>query len=100
MQYLGALKATELGAGEVSLTKIDLDGTRDGYDLDLCQAVSNAVRVPVIASGGAGKISHVVELYKTKSADAALLAGVLHDGSTTIEAIKAELEASLPVRQR
>ncbi len=96
-----ALKATELGAGEVLLTSIDRDGTRDGYDLDLCQAVSNAVRVPVIASGGAGKISHVVELYKTKSADAALLAGILHDGSTTIEAIKAELEkASLPVRQR
>jgi len=96
-----AKEASELGAGEVLLTSIDRDGTRDGYDLELCQAVRSVVDVPVIASGGAGKISDVVELYLTNSADAALLAGILHDGSTTIEAIKEELvRAKLPVRKR
>lgn len=96
-----AKRASELGAGEVLLTSIDKDGTRDGYDLELCQAVRDVVDVPVIASGGAGKIADVVELYETNSADAALLAGILHDGSTSIEAIKqALLQSGFPVRKR
>ena len=96
-----AKKAVELGAGEILLTSIDRDGTRDGYDLDLCKAVRNVVPVPVIASGGAGSIEDVVELYKTHSGDAALLAGILHDGSTSIGDIKQALNlAGLPVRKR
>lgn len=96
-----AKKAVELGAGEILLTSIDRDGTRDGYDLDLCSAIRNVVPVPVIASGGAGSIDDVVQLYKTHSADAALLAGILHDGTTSIEAIKqALITAGLPVRER
>ncbi len=96
-----AQQAVELGAGEVLLTSIDRDGTRDGYDLDLCQAVRDVVNVPVIASGGAGSIEDVVNLYLTNSADAALLAGILHDGSTSIGAVKDALRAAgLPVRER
>ncbi len=96
-----AKQAAELGAGEVLLTSIDRDGTRDGYDLDLCKAVRDVVSVPVIASGGAGSIQDVINLYQTHSGDAALLAGILHDGSTTIGAIKDALRsAGLPVRQR
>ncbi len=96
-----AQQAVELGAGEVLLTSIDRDGTRDGYDLDLCTAVRNVVNVPVIASGGAGSIDDVVNLYLSNSGDAALLAGILHDGSTSIGAIKDALRAAgLPVRER
>lgn len=96
-----AKKAVELGAGEVLLTSIDRDGTRDGYDLELTKAVRDAVSVPVIASGGAGRIEDVVNLYKTHSGDAALLAGILHDSSTSIGSIKSALiEAGLPVRER
>lgn len=96
-----AIRAVALGAGEVLLTSIDRDGTRDGYDLDLTSTIRNAVSVPVIASGGAGKISDVVDLYKTHSGDAALLAGILHDGSTSISQIKdALIAAGLPVRER
>jgi len=86
-----ARQAAELGAGEVLLTSIDRDGTRDGYDLDLCKAVRENVDVPVIASGGAGSIEDVVNLYREQAADAALLAGILHDGTTTIGAIKQAL---------
>ncbi|HMS24713.1 MAG TPA: imidazole glycerol phosphate synthase subunit HisF [Acidimicrobiia bacterium] len=96
-----AQRAGELGAGEVLLTSIDRDGTRDGYDLDLCKAVRDVVSVPVIASGGAGTIEDVINLYRTHSGDAALLAGILHDGTTTIGAIKDALRAAgLPVRER
>lgn len=96
-----AKKAVELGAGEVLLTSIDRDGTRDGYDIELCQKVRNVVNVPVIASGGAGTIEDVVNLYVTNSADAALLAGILHDGSTSIQDIKnALIKAGIFVRQR
>lgn len=96
-----AKEAVERGAGEVLLTSIDRDGTRDGYDLELCSAVRNVVDVPVIASGGAGTIDDVVNLYRTQSADAALLAGILHDGTTRIENIKQALRtAGFPVRER
>lgn len=96
-----AKRAVELGAGEILLTSIDRDGTRDGYDLDLTSTIRNAVSVPVIASGGAGKVGDVVDLYQTHSADAALLAGILHDGSASIGQIKdALISAGLPVRER
>ena len=81
------------GAGEILLTSIDRDGARTGYDLELTWAVSRAVRVPVIASGGAGCAEHVAEALGRGEADAALVAGILHDGETTIRAIKHVLRA-------
>lgn len=98
---LWAKQAAELGAGEILLTSIDRDGTRDGYDIELCKAVRSVVDVPVIASGGAGAIQHVLDLYRAEAADAALLAGILHDGTTTVEAIKqALIEDGQIVRSR
>jgi cyclase len=86
------------GAGEVLLTSIDRDGGRDGYDLDLVAAVAAAVTVPVIASGGAGEAAHLRDAFAA-GADAALVAGILHDGTTTVGALKHELElAGLPIR--
>ena len=81
------------GAGEVLLTSIDRDGARTGYDLALTRAVSEAVDVPVIASGGAGSAAHVRDAFQEGGADAALVAGILHDGLTTVGAIKALLRA-------
>lgn len=89
-----AREATERGAGEVLLTSIDRDGTRSGYDLELTRAVADAVRVPVIASGGAGSGSDVVQVLTRGGAQAALLASLLHYGITTIPALKRELAAA------
>ncbi len=94
-----AVEAVERGAGEVLLTSIDRDGTRSGYDVDLTRAVADAVRVPVIASGGAGSSADVVEVLTDGGAQAALLASLLHYGITTIPALKAELAArGIPIR--
>ena len=79
------------GAGEILLTSIDRDGARTGYDLALTRAVSEAVNVPVIASGGAGTADHVSEVLREAGADAALLAGVLHDGVLLLPDIKQAL---------
>lgn len=88
------------GAGEILLTSIDRDGVRSGYDLALTRAISDAVRVPVIASGGAGTAAHVVEAFTDGGADAALVAGILHDGVTTVEALKAAMIAGeIPTRR-
>jgi cyclase len=89
-----AREAVERGAGEVLLTSIDRDGTRSGYDLELTRAIADAVRVPVIASGGAGSSRDVVEAFTIGGAQAALLASLLHLGITTIPALKADLAAS------
>ena len=87
------------GAGEILLTSIDRDGARTGYDLELTRAVSSAVSVPVIASGGAGNAAHLVDAVREGGADAVLLAGILHDGLTTVRALKASMtQAGLPVR--
>jgi cyclase len=94
-----AREAVERGAGEVLLTSIDRDGTRAGYDLELTRAVSDAVRVPVIASGGAGSAADVADVVDRGGASAALLAGTLHFGILTIPQIKAALAGrGLPVR--
>ena len=94
-----ARECAERGAGEILLTSIDRDGARTGYDLALTRAVSQAVNVPVIASGGAGAAMHVREVITNGGADAALVAGLLHDGVTTIGALKCAMrEAGLPVR--
>ena len=92
-------RCAELGAGEILLTSIDRDGGRLGYDLDLTTAVVNRVSVPVIASGGAGTAAHVVDAFVRGGAEAALVAGILHDDRTTVGHIKEAMAAArLPVR--
>ncbi len=95
-----ARECARRGAGEVLLTSIDRDGGRAGYDLALTRAVSEAVSVPVVASGGAGSVADVLAALTRGRADAALVAGILHDGTTTIRAIKAALaREGVPVRE-
>lgn len=94
-----ARECAERGAGEILLTSIDRDGARTGYDMALTQAVAAAVPVPVVASGGAGSGAHVCDVLREAGADAALVAGILHDGVTTVHAIKDEMRrAGLAVR--
>ena len=94
-----AVECSEKGAGEILLTSIDRDGTRSGYDIGLTRAVSDAVSVPVVASGGGGDSIHVVEVLSAGGADAALMAGALHDGTTTVSEIKQAMNAAdIPVR--
>jgi cyclase len=91
-------EGVERGAGEILLTSMDRDGTEDGYDLELVSAVSSAVGVPVIASGGAGELEHLVEALRA-GADAALAASIFHYGKFTIaEAHAAIAAAGIPVR--
>ena len=93
-----AREAVERGAGEILLTSMDRDGTNDGYDLSLTRAVSEAVEVPVIASGGAGELEHLVQALQA-GADAVLCASIFHYGRHTIAQAKAHLEAAgIPVR--
>jgi imidazoleglycerol phosphate synthase cyclase subunit len=82
-----ASRGAALGAGEVLLTSWDRDGTRNGYDLPLVRAISSAVPVPVIASGGAGEAAHFYQAFEA-GADAVLAAGAFHDGSLTIAGVK------------
>ncbi|MGD2120382.1 MAG: imidazole glycerol phosphate synthase subunit HisF [Gemmatimonadota bacterium] len=86
-----AQRCADLGAGEILLTSIDKDGARTGYDLELTRSVAERVGVPVIASGGAGGPEHIHAAFTEGKASAALLAGILHDGLTTVDAIKIEL---------
>lgn len=89
-----ATDAVRLGAGEILLTSMDGDGTLAGYDLELTRAVSEAVSVPVIASGGAGKPSHLVDAVTEGKADAVLLASIVHDGTYRISDLKREMASS------
>lgn len=94
-----AASCAECGAGEILLTSIDCDGMRGGFDIELTRAVALAVRVPVVASGGGGGGAHVVDVLSPGGADAALMAGALHDGSCTVGDLKrAMLNAGLTVR--
>ena len=94
-----AVRGVELGAGEILLTSMDADGTLTGYDLELTSIISNMVSVPVIASGGAGPISHFAEVLTIGNADAALAASLFHDGKLKIPELKKELqEQGVPVR--
>ena len=86
-----ARQAEELGAGEILLTSMDRDGTRDGYDNALNRAVSEAVTIPVIASGGAGSLPHLVDAVKEGGASAVLVASLFHFGEHTIAEAKAHL---------
>lgn len=87
------------GAGEILLTSMDADGTKDGYDLELTRAVSDAVPVPVIASGGAGNASHMAEAVTEGHASAVLAASIFHFGILTVDTVKAEMhDAGIAVR--
>lgn len=95
-----ARECVRRGAGEILLTSMERDGVREGYDLALTRSIAEAVSVPVIASGGAGSARHVREAITDGGADAALVAGILHDGVTTVRKIKLELAgAGVPVRR-
>ena len=92
-----AIEVEERGAGEILLTSIDADGTRDGYDLALTAAVAAAVSIPVIASGGAGEARHVAEALEV--AQAALLASIVHESPARLESLRSELRGmGVPLR--
>jgi cyclase len=88
-----AVRAEQLGAGEILLTSMDRDGTRDGYDIELTREVSSAVRIPVIASGGAGKLEHFHEALAEGAASAVLAASLFHFGQYKIGEVKKYLRA-------
>ena len=85
-------RGVDLGAGEILLTSMDADGTKDGYDIELTRAVSESVNVPVIASGGAGELSHFYDVLIDGKADAVLAASVFHYGQFTIREVKEYLQ--------
>jgi cyclase len=92
-------RGVELGAGEILLTSMDRDGTEDGYDLPLTRAASRAVDVPVIASGGAGQLDHLVDAVEDGGADAVLCASIFHYGQHTVREAKERMRsAGIPVR--
>lgn len=94
-----AREAEARGAGEILLTSMDADGTRDGFDCELTAAVSRAVSIPVIASGGAGTVQHLKEVFERGCADAALAASIFHFGVSSARALKEQLTtAGIPVR--
>jgi cyclase len=94
-----ALEAERRGAGEILLTSMDADGTKAGYDLGLTAAISEAVSLPVIASGGAGNLDHMVEVLTKGKADAVLAASIFHFGEYTVDDVKRHLDKNgLPVR--
>ena len=94
-----AVRGVRLGAGEILLTSMDADGTLAGFDLELTRSIAEAVPVPVIASGGAGTVSHFAEVLTEGKADAALAASLFHDGKLRITDLKNELhQQNIPVR--
>lgn len=96
-----AVRAVELGAGEIVLNSIDADGTRRGFDLEITRRVSESVGVPVVASGGAGSLDHMADVLEVGKADAVLAASIFHFGTYTVGQVKQHLAArGLPVRLR
>ena len=94
-----AQKAVSLGAGEIVLNSIDADGTKNGYEIALTKMIAESVGVPVVASGGAGKPEHLADVFTRGSADAALIATMVHSGEYTVSSIKRALsEQNIPVR--
>ena len=94
-----AKQVEQLGAGEILLTSMDRDGTKKGYDLELTKRISSHVNIPVIASGGVGKLEHLYEGFKTGNASAALAASIFHFGEFSIEDVKKYLDSKgIPVR--
>ena len=96
-----AKRAEDMGAGEIVVNSVDADGMRTGYELVLTRMIAEAVRIPVVASGGAGKPSHLAEAFTIGKADAAIIAGMIHTGEYTIPQIKQELMADgIPIRKK
>ena len=94
-----AVRAAELGAGEIVLNSIDADGTKKGYEIELTRLIAEAVGVPVIASGGGGTPAHIAQVLTEGKADAALVASIVHSGQYTVQSIKTELKKQgIPVR--
>ena len=94
-----AREAVALGAGEIVLNSIDADGTKAGYDIEITRRISEAVGVPIVASGGAGNLDHMVDVLKQGQADAVLAASIFHFGEYTVGEVKAYLaKADIPVR--
>ena len=94
-----AREGERLGAGEILLTSMDADGTKNGFDLELTRAVTEAVSIPVIASGGCGSLNHFAEVFRETGCDAALAASLFHFGELTVPQVKQYLkEQNIPVR--
>ena len=94
-----AKRAADLGAGEIVVNSVDADGTREGFELDITRLIAEAVGVPVVASGGAGKPEHLVTVFREAKADAAIVAGMIHFGDYTIADIKKVMhEGGVPTR--
>jgi len=94
-----AVRGAELGAGEILLTSMDRDGTQEGYDIELTRRISDAVDIPVIASGGAGRLEHFADALDAGHASAVLAASLFHFGTLTIPQVKAYLASrGVPVR--
>ncbi len=94
-----AKKAEELGAGEILLTSMDTDGVKGGFDIEMLNAVCNVVKIPVIASGGCGKLEHFTDVFKQTNASAALAASLFHYKELTVSQVKEELKKNnIPVR--
>jgi len=94
-----AAEAERRGAGEILLTSMDADGTKDGYDIALTKAVADIVNIPVIASGGAGKMEHFRDVIQLAGADAVLVASLFHYGEMTVREVKEYLKSeNIPVR--
>ena len=87
-----AKKATALGAGEILLTSMDADGTKKGFDLELCRAIKQAVNIPVIASGGCGQVEHFAQVFEEDVADAALAASLFHYNELSVRDVKEHLK--------
>jgi len=95
-----AIQAQDLGVGEICLNSIDADGTKEGYELTITDRIAKAVHVPVIASGGAGVPEHIADLFSKTSADAALVASMVHFGDYTVQGIKSAMrDAGVAVRK-
>ena len=94
-----AKEGERLGAGEILLTSMDADGTKQGFDLEMTKAIADAVHIPVIASGGCGSLDHFAEVFERTGADAALAASLFHFGELTVPQVKDFLrEKKIPVR--
>ena len=94
-----ARRAADLGAGEIVVNSVDADGTRSGFELEITRLIADAVNVPVVASGGAGKPEHLVTVFREAHADAAIVAGMIHSGEYTITDIKKVMHAAgVPTR--
>jgi len=94
-----AKKMESLGAGEILLTSIDMDGTKDGYDIDLTKEIVNSVSIPVVASGGCGKPEDMINVFKETNVEAALAASIFHYETHSVDRVKKLIkESGIPVR--